>query len=200
MTDPTRRQDLSEEDDALWAMLGAIHRTLTREGEPIGTDEAQNQLRHAMYLLPSNGLSQPSSAWGRLKARVIRLTGTTEAIEACFNWLRKTGVLTDKDLVEARRGKMFYQETETSVLMRSKGLNLTTAMAAIATITFLAGIWAGWVLFGPRSGIQMIANSLIVGSFLGVIICRILDRSFRFERIRAKVRSIAPWLIATPFQ
>lgn len=193
MADHDRRDDRSEEDEAIWSLFRGLNQALTRDGDPIGTDEAVKQLRQAMCLFPNVGSSRPASAWGRIKARVYRLMGRTGGTEACIEWLRHTGEFTDKDLNLIRRAKLFYEEAEGIVLLRSSGLNPMAAVAAIATITFVAGIWVGWVLFTEHSGIQTVANSYAIGAVLGLIADRILDRSLRFELIRNKIQSIAPW-------
>jgi len=188
---------LIEEDEMLWHFFGAIHESRKNKGRPSGLEEGVTSLRQSILLSPCAGLHRPSSRWGQVKARVVRLSGRTPGIEARIDWLRKTGAFDEKDFTSVRRSKLFYEKPTGEVLMRMKGIDLATANAVIATLALVVGIWAGWVIFSGHSGIQMIANSYVVGSTLGVIIGRVLDRSFRFQRIQANVLAVAPWFAQT---
>lgn len=194
MTDKNLECDFSPEDEALWAIFAAINQERTRAKFSDGAEEEIRRLRRAMLLSPPIGCSRPTRKWARTKARVMRLRGRSAGIEAHIAWLRETRAFDEEDLNRVRRAKLFYEDTTGAVLMRARGLDLATANAVIATIAFTAGIWVGQVIFTDRVGIQMVANSYAVGSVLGFVAGRVLDRSFRFQQIREKVLSVAPWL------
>lgn len=194
--DKSKSQDKwSDEDDGLWAVFGSIHRALKADGDPVGIDEGVNQLRQALLQSQSFPVALPASSWGRLKAKIIRLTGRSAGITACLEWLRKTGEFSEEDLKVIRRANLLYEKESGAVFLRTRGLRLTTATGMIAATTFFGGIWIGWLASVDRVGFQLMAESLAIGGILGLIAGRVRDCSFKFENIRERVSSLAPWLL-----
>ncbi len=130
-----------------------------------------------------------------MRAKVMRLSGRTAGTDACIAFLQRTGQFSTKELELIRRANAFVEESNGMIHLRSEGLDLALAAAAIAALALLAGVWIGWVLFSDQSGLQLIFNSYAVGSVLGLIAGRVLDKSFRFESIREKIQAVAPCFV-----
>lgn len=189
--DPDKPQS---EEDLIWQGLAAINRTQSSHSAPKTVDEAIKQLRKELLTPQEPELISNISIQERIHAAILSLTGRTPGTEALIEWLRRTGEFSEKDLRLIRRVKLFYEGKSGQSLMRETGIALETATFQMMILCVVAGIWIGYIIFADRVGILEISNSFALGLFFGAIAGMLLDRSFRFKRIRDKVASIAPWL------
>lgn len=194
MSDPVDSEGKVDEESEMWALFGSIQRTLDCEPSQRGCEDALRQLRSATLLRFRIPSSQPPTTWGRVRAQVMRLSGRSAGKEACIALLHQTGRFSAKELELIRRADALVEESNGTIHLRS-GLNLALATVAIASLALLAGVWVGWVLFSDQSGLQLVVNSYVVGSVLGFIAGRVIDKSFRFESLREKIQAVVPCLV-----
>lgn len=186
--------DFTDEDRALWDTFADVHRLRFDHKDPSDCDAALGGLRDALLWPKPVAQSGPLTLRQRARKAVLRLAGRSEGGDACIEWLRKTGQFSETELRTIRRAGLFVEDSAGRALMREAGLSPLAAAIYLGILCFLSGMWVAWVLVTDNVGLQLIVNSLALGLVLGTIAGRVIDRSFRFERLRAKVAFLAPWV------
>lgn len=186
---------LNDEDDAnAWKALSAIRPLAEDQNVPHGLPAGEEEIRRALRQACIEQPSIESSVQGRLTKLIGLHSAKLPRVEACVEWLRKTGQFSEKELDLIRRFKLIYQTATGHIFLRKQRLSKDKAAFLLSLLAFIAGVWVGWVLFSDHTGLQQIANSYAFGTIFGTGMRYVLDLSFRFARMHEKILGVAPWL------
>lgn len=190
--DHSNKDDDASEDEQVRKLIASIYKIEAIDSNRLSLDEAVNRLRLEILDAPMSTFEERRPTISQFAAPVYKLLGKSERVEACVDWLRKTGQFTKQELDLIRRIKLFREEKSGCIFVPQELVSLAKATILISALSFLAAIWIGWILFTDHAGLQQIACSFSFGTIVGTLVGYLLDRSFRFERIRNKVLSISP--------
>jgi hypothetical protein len=90
--------------------------------------------------------------------------------------------------------QLFKELENGKVVLRDQPISEAAAAAVSALVCLIAGAWISWVWFAAESNIQLILLSFILGVLSGSLSGMMLDRSFRFAKLKTEVLDFAPWL------
>lgn len=143
---------------------------------------------------------RPRSATVHARFRSASLTqfryflGRSERVEAVIAWLRQTDQFDDKQIERIRRIGLLEEKEDGSVVVRGQPISESLASLVAAFLASMTGGWIAWVWFAAEGNLLLVSNSYAVGWVFGTIVGYMLDKSFRFAKMREKILSIAPRL------
>lgn len=183
-------------EEAVWAALAHVRQLTESAPSPnLDVDFAVEKLRDTLLRPLSSSSRKGQETGARMKSMILRLNGRSEGTEACIEWLRKTGKFTATEIATIRRINLFVEQRSGQVIMRRNAMSLAKAAAAISFIFFLAGAFVGCVLSSDgHLGMPPFFALYATCGIMSAITTVLLDRSFRFVRVRDKVSQLAPWL------
>lgn len=181
-------------DEYVRIALGRI-RELVDEGNPNrGEDATLLSLREKLLEI------RPRSATVHARFRSAYLTqfrhflGRSDRVEVVIAWLRQTNQFDDKQIERIRRIGLLEEKEGRSVVVRDQPISKSLASLVAALLASMTGGWVAWVWFAAEGNLLLVSNSYAVGWVFGTIVGYMLDKSFRFAKMREKVLSIAPRL------
>lgn len=187
---------IGDEEENIWRAIAAIDRARSQEAGIKSVEDAVEMLRQELQCeIYPRGKSalKPDTQLSRRKA-VRSIIGPTPKVEACIQWLGRTGQFKDLEIRRLRRINFFVEDLAGQITVNQNTISLNTASILLCMLCLLSGLWIGWIIFGSKGDLQEIANSFALGTIGGATASLILDRSFRFEEMKTKVASSAPWL------
>lgn len=120
--------------------------------------------------------------------------GRSDRVEAVIAWLRQTDQFDDKQIERIRRIGLLEEKEDGSVVVREQPISESLASLVAAFLASMTGGWITWVWFAAEGNVLLVSNSYAVGWVFGTIVGYMLDKSFRFAKMREKVISVAPRL------
>lgn len=185
--------DDGESEDHLDKALAIINEIVAAKKNNGGANGALDAIREKLFEI------RPTEAVGdsiphKNRSMINHLTGQGDVVEAVIEWLAKTGRFKKKSIRRARRIKIFELQNDGTAKIRAQPLSEESATMAIAILSAGFGGWITWVLFVAVGSIDVVAISYVLGVLFGHSAGTIIDKSFRFARLKSDVLQVAPWL------
>ncbi len=178
-------------DEHVMRALNRIREAFENDS-PVGADEALELLREKLFeFRPYEGVQSVETPF----AEATYFGNPQEGygrVEAVLRWLRDTKGFAPTELERMRRIRIFEETADGRVAVREQPLPEAWASALIAGVALISGAWIAWVWFGSEGNLTVIAASFSVGSLFGFVVGKVLDKSFRFAKLRAKILEVAP--------
>lgn len=183
-----------DESDFFWRVIEGISRD-SRGGLSNDVDGEVERIRRAIFESDfRSSESTPLSHGGAPKVR--RLGRALSDIEALIAWLAERATLTKTDVNVLKRTRAIILSAH-EISVRDVRIGSAHALAGIFASSLVAGVFVGWVLFSEFGGPQAIAAAFSVGGLFGFFAGYIADRTYRFDRVRAKLCELTPWMLMT---
>lgn len=184
--------DENRDDDNVWKMLSVLRELADEDGTPRGIAAGEAEIRRLMISRCAEQLTTVAKR-GRLNATLHRLSGLNPSTEACLQWIKSTGQLSELHLNRIRRTNPFRKNANGNIVLKEQPLSYDKAVFLISMFSVFAGIWIGWIAFTNNVGVLQIIYSLAVGMSLGTLAGIVFDNSFRFAEMRDAIVKVAPW-------
>lgn len=186
-----RNKGTDPSDEHVMRALSRI-REVFENDSPSSEDEAIGVLREKLFEFRPN--EAPQNAQGPTADASIfggTLSGENR-VEAVLRWLSDTKGFAPTEIERMRRIGIFEDTADGRVIVREQPLQDAWASTLIAGVALLTGAWIAGVWFGSEGNLAVIAASFSVGSLFGFVVGKVLDKSFRFAKLRAKILEVAP--------
>ena len=155
-------------------------------------DAALELLREKLFEFRLNEVALHAEAPVAEAADFGNTQGGYGRVAAVLGWLSDTKGFVPSELKLVRRIGIFEEMPDGRVVVREQPLPDAWASAFIAGVALLTGAWIAWVWLGSEGNLAVIAASFSIGSLFGLAVGKVLDKSFRFAKLRAKILEVAP--------
>jgi len=180
-------------DEHVMRALSRIREVFESE-PPANADDALELLRERLIEFRPNETSKDVEV---RCAEVVDFGHTqkhSSRVESVLYWLRGTKDFRENEFELARRAGVLVENSGGRVVLRGQPLPDVWASIMVAGISLLTGAWIAWVCFATEGSPDVILASIVIGSCFGAVVGKVLDKSFRFAKLRAKILAVAPHL------